>query len=375
MSYLFFACGATMLLFVLAQPLSSEKRPANYYMALACLALGCDLMYFWAAEARFLERLPWLIGGDVSATILAAPGFYLASRSIMQGGARSPRPAIAYFAAPLAFVLAFAAYRILAGRPAARARDGIVGLFEYPLLFGAAMTAMSATIGYTLFTAYRLKRSGKARKGIALDTQVVFLHVFLLESFAALAACALMDDRLLSVSVAAFGLTAAGFTLTCTGVVFFSRKGPSFVSAKEAVLREWDDSSGLLSARVEKLMEESAPYLDPDLTLEKLSNMLQVDSKRLSNFFNAGLSTTFRSYINDRRLGAACRGLLETPDTTILEIAFASGFNSKTSFNTLFIKAYGMSPREYRSARGAAAREEGPRSAAGTPRRRGTWRR
>jgi AraC-like DNA-binding protein len=373
MTYVLFACGVIMLLFVLSQLLSSDKVPAHYYMAFVCFCLGYQLMYFWAAEAGFLVRLPALIGSNISVMFLTAPAFYLASLSIMRGGANPARGSLAYFAAPLLFAIAFEVYRAATDPGLPRGGGSVPGFFEYPRLLLAAIGAFVATIVLLLISAYRFKKAGKIRKKGAFRIQVIFLQAYLAESLLALIACALMSERLLVAAVAAIGLTAAGFTLTCTGVVFFSRKGPSFVSGKAAAEREWDDSADRLSASIERLMEESAPYLDSDLTLDKLARLLRADPKRLSYFFNACLGTTFRSYINDRRLAAACRALLENPDATILDTAFASGFNSKTSFNTLFIKAYGMSPREYRSARGEAGKsgpdgEDVPRTGAG-PRR------
>lgn len=72
------------------------------------------------------------------------------------------------------------------------------------------------------------------------------------------------------------------------------------------------------------------------------------EPKRLSYHFNRRLSTNFRRYINDRRPRAVSRDLLEKPDSSILDTAPVNGFNSKSSFNTLFIEAYGMTPREFK---------------------------
>jgi len=354
MSYVFFACGIVMFLFAVMQLLSAGKQPLHYYMSIASFALAFELLYFWAAETGMLERLPWLIGSSIPAVLVAAPAFYLASLSVLRGGARSERPAIAYFAGPLLLVFGFSAYRIAAGPAVPPARAGIVGYFEYYPLFTITMAVFVATVACSIKSAYDLKRAGKIRKGVAFKTQIVFLHIYMLEAILILIACALASDRVLALSVAAFGCTAAGFTLTCTGIVYISRKSPFAPSREALTKRARDGSAERLYARVEKLMEESAPYMDPELTIDKLARMLKVEPKELSRFFNAGLRTTFRGYINERRLGAACKGLIEKPESTILETAFENGFNSKTSFNTLFAKAYGMSPREYRAAKAAA---------------------
>ena len=76
--------------------------------------------------------------------------------------------------------------------------------------------------------------------------------------------------------------------------------------------------------------------------------MLGEEPKRLSYHLNVSLSTSFRGYINELRLAAVCQDLLAEPRRSILDIAFANGFNSKSSFNTLFFKKYGITPREFR---------------------------
>ncbi|HEY1405828.1 MAG TPA: helix-turn-helix domain-containing protein [Spirochaetota bacterium] len=57
----------------------------------------------------------------------------------------------------------------------------------------------------------------------------------------------------------------------------------------------------------------------------------------------------FRSYLNSFRIDEARSMLIEKPELSVLEIAYATGFNSKSSFNELFIKSTGLSPRDFRS--------------------------
>lgn len=56
---------------------------------------------------------------------------------------------------------------------------------------------------------------------------------------------------------------------------------------------------------------------------------------------------TCTQFINEIRLGHACRLLMETEDS-ITAIAFACGFRNLSNFNRRFREHYGMSPRDYR---------------------------
>ncbi|WP_251038433.1 helix-turn-helix transcriptional regulator [Paenibacillus albidus] len=57
---------------------------------------------------------------------------------------------------------------------------------------------------------------------------------------------------------------------------------------------------------------------------------------------------TLRDYIRMRRISLAALSLRDT-DTRILDIAFTYGFSSQEAFTRAFVKAFGVTPRVYRS--------------------------
>jgi transcriptional regulator GlxA family with amidase domain len=95
-------------------------------------------------------------------------------------------------------------------------------------------------------------------------------------------------------------------------------------------------------------MKSSAPYRDERLSLRGLAELLGVEPRQLSYHLHTHLCLSFRDYVNEWRLKAVCRALLEDPGRAILGTAFANGFNSKSSFNTLFFERYGMTPRQFK---------------------------
>ncbi len=95
-------------------------------------------------------------------------------------------------------------------------------------------------------------------------------------------------------------------------------------------------------------LEHEKVYLMEDLTISGLAHELGVEPHQLSRFLNLRLKTTFTDMINAFRVREAKGLLAESPETTILDIAFSSGFNSKASFNRVFKKVTGMTPSEYR---------------------------
>jgi AraC-like DNA-binding protein len=104
-------------------------------------------------------------------------------------------------------------------------------------------------------------------------------------------------------------------------------------------------------AAMTRIMREEELYRDPALTLEELAQRLGVNPHQLSELLNSLMGTTFRAYLNGLRIERAKSFLLEDGASTILDIAFESGFNSKSAFNAAFRNETGQTPSEYRKCR------------------------
>ena len=69
------------------------------------------------------------------------------------------------------------------------------------------------------------------------------------------------------------------------------------------------------------------------------------------------MKKNFYDLINGYRVEEAKRLLLDSKNMnyTILSVGFEAGFNSKTTFNTVFKKFTGLAPTDYRDKQKAAA--------------------
>jgi len=101
--------------------------------------------------------------------------------------------------------------------------------------------------------------------------------------------------------------------------------------------------------KIFKTLNAEKPYLDPDLTLMKLAETVGTSDKILSQIINTELDVTFYDLINGFRIEEVKKLLSSDNGMTILESAFASGFNSKTAFNSIFKKKTGMTPSRFKT--------------------------
>lgn len=98
-------------------------------------------------------------------------------------------------------------------------------------------------------------------------------------------------------------------------------------------------------------MMSQKPHLSPELTVTQLAKKLDVAPKSLSQVINEKVGQNFYDFVNGYRIEEAKSKLINPPDEkiTVLEVLYDVGFNSKSSFNTAFKKATGMTPSQFRS--------------------------
>ena len=101
--------------------------------------------------------------------------------------------------------------------------------------------------------------------------------------------------------------------------------------------------------KLAKLMEEKQPYLDPDISLAKLNNLVHTKPEILSEVLNSVLKQSFFDYINKQRIEEFKIQCLNKNNKhlSIMGIASECGFNSKAAFYRAFNKFEGTSPTAY----------------------------
>ena len=103
--------------------------------------------------------------------------------------------------------------------------------------------------------------------------------------------------------------------------------------------------------RIIVLMEKEKLYRETEITLQQLSDKLQLPTYQVSQAINEGMKRNFYDLVNNYRVEEAKRLLKDskTMNYTILSVGFDAGFNSKTTFNTVFKKFTGLTPTEFRN--------------------------
>lgn len=88
--------------------------------------------------------------------------------------------------------------------------------------------------------------------------------------------------------------------------------------------------------------------IDKEIKLNEVANIANMSVSSFCSFFKKQFRVTFTEYINEVRVGHACK-LLSSEEHNVTEIAYKSGYNSLAYFNRQFKKVKNMTPTEYRS--------------------------
>jgi len=95
--------------------------------------------------------------------------------------------------------------------------------------------------------------------------------------------------------------------------------------------------------------EEEESYLNPQLSLKFVADVLVLNTNKMSYLINQAFNTNFNDFVNSYRLNHFKSIALNPKNThlTILGLAYDSGFNSKSVFNTYFKKTEGITPSQW----------------------------
>jgi AraC-like DNA-binding protein len=84
-----------------------------------------------------------------------------------------------------------------------------------------------------------------------------------------------------------------------------------------------------------------------DISLEKVADIALMNKSAFCRYFKKATKKHFSQYLNEIRIGFACRLLQENGESAISEIAFESGYNTISNFNRQFKLITGHTPSAY----------------------------
>lgn len=205
-------------------------------------------------------------------------------------------------------------------------------------------------LGYTGFSLYWLNQPKEAalQKNQSVNN---WLNTFLIANI-----LMMISYFLISIPLIPFYLGIA-FSYSIIIVIFgaWALKIPTLfeLPLKKYLSSNFDEEQAVqLFQRLKTWLEAEKSFLDPDLTLAKLSQQIDATPKAVSQAINQVEQLNYSQFIAKFRVQEAQR-LLKSPThrhIKISVIAYDSGFNSISSFNAQFKKYTQLTAKAYRAA-------------------------
>jgi len=87
-------------------------------------------------------------------------------------------------------------------------------------------------------------------------------------------------------------------------------------------------------------------FTDP-ISLSQIASVANLTPPAFCNFFKKRTQKSFSEFLNELRVGHACK-LLHNQELTIADVCFQSGYQNMTNFNNFFKKITKKTPTQYR---------------------------
>lgn len=88
-------------------------------------------------------------------------------------------------------------------------------------------------------------------------------------------------------------------------------------------------------------------HYENNISIEQLADISHLSQSYFMSMFKKATDISAIEYVNQVRVQAVCRKLIES-ELTVSQAAFSSGFNNLSNFNRQFVRFTGMTPWQYR---------------------------
>ncbi len=353
------AIGQGGLLFCIALRQTS-MRQANRLLAALLLLFVLMIGHAWLGVLGLYRTYPHTPAAITTLPLLIGPLLWLYLRSLLLG--QHPVQRDLWHGLP--FVLALACWMPYYLLPAHTKYAMMMLQQQIPLhiVWFAAFKVMHLT-GYVLFGLRLIMQVRAARPEEPLNHQLYRLTLLLGLGILLDAGLFAMEQLISGWPEVSDTVGGVVLTLFIYGLAMMSMRLPEGYQPKplpEPEPAKPRYANSLLTPqqredflqRLTNSMEQEQLFRNGELKLEELAAHLAMTSHELSQLINEECGVNFQEYLNRYRVQALQQSLQDPAQqgATILDLALAAGFNSKSSLNRAFKKHTGSTPSDWRMA-------------------------
>jgi AraC-like DNA-binding protein len=357
------AMGQTVFLSVsLLSARQPEMRTANRLLSALLLTFAAILGHAWLGLNHLYRQYPHSAMAIVTLGLAVGPLLYLYLHAMLSDRPLGRR-ALLHFVPFGVATLAMLPFYL---RPAADKLAWMRSLDGMPWYLGVAAVVKLVVFLIYLRASYRLMRrvppDSELTRGLHQLMQIWFIGGLL--SIASLA----MELASPDLPISADAVGGVALMLFVFATAFMAMRLPlgyrpqTLPPASESAPRYAGKQLSTADRdafviRLSAAMEQDHAYRNGELKLEELAGQVAMTPHELSQLINEHYGTNFSDYLNRHRVDALKTALHDANQAgvSILDLALACGFNSKSAMNRVFKKQTGQTPGEFRAGADAAA--------------------
>ena len=351
-AFIFFAGGLSFL-FSLGQFLIRNRRLENLNLSVMFFCIAVILVQLGFIITGKVYSHPDILFFNLTCIYCAGPLLYFAYHLVILPVEKLPRKK---FFLLIPTVIAFFIDIYFMTIPENHRVDEFVNLFSgnnTPLVLFIKNAVFIAGVQTVIYLGYLFR---KLYSILDSDSMKSELNITIGYTALSIIAYLLLITGLVLSLVTVLKTGAVLISLLIVGSYLIGQRHPKFLQmlyieaekkyAKRYLLSDID--TGAILGRMNELMEQERLYSQEDISLKHLAEVLSITPHQLSQLLNELLNTNFNSYVNQYRINEAKHILINEPERSVLSIAYAVGFNSKSSFYEAFSRFTGKTPHTFR---------------------------
>ncbi len=322
--------GIAQALFLCCYLFTLKKGNRKAHVFLALLILGLTLRIGKSILNEYLQLLPWQRNLGIAGILLVGPSLWFYGKLLFRQEEETPKWSYLHF---IPYVL-FSAFSAMIPN-----RFDFASLLIYYLVFGHLLF-------YILLSAvqcYRFRQN--IRKPLFNWYRNLVIGVSIIWGF--------YIGNVSGVIPFYIGGAICYTFLVYLFSFLFLRKHTFSLEKYQRSSMDAHTSRQLMEATTE-LFSSREIYLEPQLSLQEVSTILNTSPRKLSQVVNENKGMNFSEFVNSYRIEKA-KTLLTAPEhkkEKMATIAYDSGFGNVTSFNLAFKSFTNLTPSEFRKRNG-----------------------
>ncbi|MBL7825905.1 MAG: helix-turn-helix transcriptional regulator [Saprospiraceae bacterium] len=342
------------LTYLLWQKKDTNREAIRYFSALL-LTISILMLLRVTYQPAFFKQFAEIILLPDVILFLTGPFIYLFTRALLRLAPMPPSLLYPHFIPAAVHVLVVNSFLGL----------HLKGVLHYlnirQIIWGFNLIELAAMLSFGMYTAWSLRTYQKYRTAFyeKYATPLVghFLRSFFVLCFVLLVFWFVGFVVKVVQSKPDYSIYTLFWVLVVAAIYFLAYKiwaTPTILHLPKVLETENDDReeapvSESDIAALQHFMETQKPYLNAEIKIGDLADAMSLPKHQLSKIINQGFQKNFFDFINSYRVRAFMHARTDARQQHLntLELAYQSGFNSKSAFNRAFLKETGRSPRDF----------------------------